>query len=136
MCQSSSNRFYASTIVCDSSYPPHFNRDCPQSPNCASIFDIRFRHQPQTRACSTYIFSFFFGSHSAFSSFVSLTMLDDATIEARRALEVHMHQVRGKPPDDRDVWGRQFVKLWVSTPLQSNKSITLHCPSATDRRDR
>ena len=30
------------------------------------FFDIWLRHQPQTHACSTYIFGFFFGSHSAF----------------------------------------------------------------------
>ena len=42
-------------------------------------------------------------------------MPDNATAEAHRALEVHMHQVQGKPPNDRDAWGRQFVKLWVST---------------------
>ena len=54
-------------IVCDSSSPPHFNCDCPQSPNCASIFDIRLRHQPQTCACSTYIYSTSFSVPSLFS---------------------------------------------------------------------
>ena len=32
---------------------------------------------------------------------------------ARRALALHMEAVRGKPPDDRDAWGKAFVELWV-----------------------
>ena len=53
-------------------------------------------------------------------------MPDDATIEARQALEVHMQQVRGKPPDDRDAWGWQFIKLWVSTPPEIKTLLQVH----------
>jgi hypothetical protein len=40
---------------------------------------------------------------------------------ARLSLARHMDAVRGKPPDDRDAWGKAFVEIWVSpAPVHSS----------------
>ena len=47
-------------------------------------------------------------------------MSDNTVADAQHALTIHMEQVQGKLPDDCDVWGQTFVKLWVSSPSHSN----------------
>ena len=108
-----------------SSYPPHLDRDCPQSPCGTSSWQI-FDHthdfvdksmHPAFRVAHTFPRNVNLALSASFANQMFLTAKMSDTREfspAKRAIFEHMKLLHKKPTPDLFEWGKHLSKLWVS----------------------